>query len=84
MVDSTGGGMVLFLSDIDKVSPRCDVSFRHLLLALIRWLDAALCCCGPRRYVERVVHVGSLVVSRALWVCPSGGLVGRGTHKCAK
>ena len=73
MVDSTGGGMVLFLGGIDRVSPRCDVSFRHLSLASIRWFDAALRCCGSRRCVERGAHVGSLVVSRALWVLPLRG-----------
>ena len=32
--------MVLFLGGIDRVSPWCDVSFRRLSLASIRWLDA--------------------------------------------
>ena len=56
MVDSTGGGLVLFFGGIDKGSPRCEVLSAIYRWRRLRWLDATLRCCGPRRSVERGAH----------------------------
>ena len=76
MVDSTGGGLVLFFGGIDRGSPQGEVSFRHLLLASIKMVCRRLRCCRPRRYVERGARKGSLVFSQAfLGFAPPGPLL---------
>ena len=73
MVDSTGGGLVLFFSGIDRGSPGVRVFSTICRWRRLRWLDTALRCCGPRRSVERGAHKCSSVCSWAFWVLPLRG-----------
>ena len=85
VVDSTGGGLVLFYGGIDRGSPRCEVSLRHLSMASIKMARR-------RPTLLRAASLrGKGGAQGFLWCfcgcsgfCPSGALVGRVMHKSAK
>ena len=59
---------------IVRGSPWCEVLYATYRWRRLRWLDAALRCCGPRRSVERGgAHKCSSVCSWAFWVLPLRG-----------